>query len=78
MRRAVRALLWIGNAAALHSQHDIYGEMVLALTPIFLDERLWAERSPAALRLIDGLTQRPFRSPGYRSVRRHVSNRRLR
>src|SRR6185436_17110243 len=39
----------IGNAAALHSQHDIYGEMVLALTPIFLDERMGAERSPAAL-----------------------------
>ena len=39
----------IGNAAALHSQHDIYGEMVLALTPIFLDERMSAERSPAAL-----------------------------
>jgi GH15 family glucan-1,4-alpha-glucosidase len=38
----------IGNAAALHSQNDIYGEMVLALTPIFLDERLSAERSPAA------------------------------
>ena len=38
----------IGNAAALHSQHDIYGEMVLALTPIFLDERMSAERSPAA------------------------------
>src|SRR5439155_25846999 len=27
----------IGNAAALHSQNDIYGEMVLALTPIFVD-----------------------------------------
>ena len=39
----------IGNGAALHSQHDIYGEMVLALTPIFLDERMSAERSPAAL-----------------------------
>ena len=45
----------IGNGAALHSQHDIYGEMVLALTPIFLDERMSAERSPAALRLIEEL-----------------------
>ena len=35
----------IGNGAALHSQHDIYGEMVLALAPIFLDERMSAERS---------------------------------
>ena len=28
----------IGNAAVLHSQHDIYGEMVLALTP-----RMWGD-----------------------------------
>ena len=48
----------IGNAAALHSQHDIYGEMVLALTPIFLDERMSAERSPAALRLMEGLARK--------------------
>ncbi|MGA9061846.1 MAG: glycoside hydrolase family 15 protein [Terracidiphilus sp.] len=48
----------IGNAAALHSQNDIYGEMVLALTPIFLDERMSAERSPAALRLIEDLARK--------------------
>jgi GH15 family glucan-1,4-alpha-glucosidase len=48
----------LGNAAALHSQHDIYGEMVLALAPIFLDERMSAGRSQAALRLIEGLTKR--------------------
>jgi GH15 family glucan-1,4-alpha-glucosidase len=48
----------IGNAAALHSQHDVYGEMVLALTPIFLDERMSAERSPAALKLIEGLARK--------------------
>ena len=47
----------IGNAAAQHSQNDIYGEMVLALTPIFLDERMSAERSPAALQLIEGLAR---------------------
>ncbi|MHB8419557.1 MAG: glycoside hydrolase family 15 protein [Myxococcales bacterium] len=29
----------VGNAAALHRQHDVYGEMVLALGPLFLDER---------------------------------------
>src|SRR6185369_17623434 len=51
-------------AAALHSQHDIYGEMVLALTPIFLDERMSAERSPAALRLIQGLTQKAISLAG--------------
>jgi len=54
----------IGNAAALHSQHDIYGEMVLALTPIFLDERMSAERSPAALRLIEGLTRKAISLAG--------------
>lgn len=48
----------IGNAAAKHSQHDVYGEMVLALNPIFLDERMSAERSPAALKLIEGLARR--------------------
>jgi len=48
----------IGNAAALHFQNDVYGEMVLALTPIFLDERMSAERSPAALRLIEGLARK--------------------
>jgi GH15 family glucan-1,4-alpha-glucosidase len=54
----------IGNAAALHSQHDIYGEMVLALTPIFLDERMSAGRSPAALTLIEGLTRRAISLAG--------------
>jgi GH15 family glucan-1,4-alpha-glucosidase len=48
----------IGNAAALHTQNDIFGEMVLALTPIFLDERMNAERSAAALRLIEGLSEK--------------------
>ncbi len=54
----------IGNAAALHSQHDIYGEMVLALTPIFLDERMGAERSTAAFRLIEGLAQKAISLAG--------------
>ena len=54
----------IGNAAALHSQNDIYGEMVLALTPIFLDERMGAERSPAALRLIEGLARKAISLAG--------------
>lgn len=54
----------IGNGAALHSQNDIYGEMVLALTPIFLDERMNAERSPAALRLIEGLARKAISLAG--------------
>ena len=54
----------VGNAAALHSQHDIYGEMVLALTPIFLDERMSAERSPAAFRLIERLARKAISVAG--------------
>ena len=54
----------IGNGAALHSQNDIYGEMVLALTPIFLDERLTEERSPAALKLIEGLARKAISMTG--------------
>jgi len=54
----------IGNAAVEHSQHDIYGEMVLALMPIFLDERMSAERSPAALRLIEALARKAISLAG--------------
>src|SRR5438876_5032817 len=35
----------VGNGAAKHTQNDVFGEMVLALAPIFLDERFSAERS---------------------------------
>jgi GH15 family glucan-1,4-alpha-glucosidase len=42
----------IGNGAALHEQHDIFGELLLALAPIFHDERFGAERSPATLDLV--------------------------
>ncbi len=48
----------IGNGAAIHLQHDIYGELVMSLTPMFLDERMYAERSPAALKLMEGLARR--------------------
>jgi GH15 family glucan-1,4-alpha-glucosidase len=30
----------VGNAAYTHHQHDVYGEMVLAIAPIFFDRRL--------------------------------------
>jgi GH15 family glucan-1,4-alpha-glucosidase len=48
----------IGNGAALQSQHDIFGEMVLALAPVYLDERFSAERSPATLALLERLAAR--------------------
>jgi GH15 family glucan-1,4-alpha-glucosidase len=47
----------VGNAAAVQAQYDVFGEMVLALTPIFLDERFNAERSPAALKLLEGMAR---------------------
>jgi GH15 family glucan-1,4-alpha-glucosidase len=54
----------IGNGAAYHLQNDIYGELVLALAPIFLDERMRAERSPAALQLMEGLARRAVEVAG--------------
>ncbi|OGT82159.1 MAG: hypothetical protein A3H91_15430 [Gammaproteobacteria bacterium RIFCSPLOWO2_02_FULL_61_13] len=47
-----------GNGASLHRQNDLFGEMVLALVPIFADERFSAERSPAALNLIERLARK--------------------
>jgi len=54
----------IGNGAATHLQNDIYGELVLALTPVFLDERMSAERSPAALQLVEGLARKAISLAG--------------
>ncbi len=48
----------IGNGAAEHLQNDVYGEMVLALIPIFFDERLGAERSPITLSLLEALARK--------------------
>lgn len=54
----------IGNGAAEHLQHDIYGELVLALSPIYLDDRMVAERSPATLQLMEGLARRAMSVAG--------------
>ena len=48
----------IGNGAALHKQHDVYGELVMALAPVFLDERFEQERTPATLDLLVRLARR--------------------
>jgi GH15 family glucan-1,4-alpha-glucosidase len=48
----------IGNAAAFHEQHDIFGELVLALAPVFHDERFSAERSSATRDLLFRLARR--------------------
>lgn len=47
-----------GNAAAQHRQNDIFGEMVLALTPLFLDDRFRHEQSRAALDLVTRLARK--------------------
>jgi GH15 family glucan-1,4-alpha-glucosidase len=48
----------IGNGAANHAQHDIYGEMVLAISPVFFDERFLLERSKSTLELLERLARR--------------------
>ncbi len=48
----------VGNGAATHLQHDVFGEMVLALSPVFLDERFGNERTPATLELLKGLARK--------------------
>jgi GH15 family glucan-1,4-alpha-glucosidase len=48
----------VSNGAAKHVQNDIFGEMVLALTPVFVDERFHAERSSAALELVERLARK--------------------
>jgi GH15 family glucan-1,4-alpha-glucosidase len=54
----------VGNAAARHVQNDVFGEMVLALAPVFLDERFSAERSKAALELLIRLTRKAVEQAG--------------
>lgn len=54
----------IGNAAALQTQNDVFGEMALALTPIFLDERFNAERSPAVLKLVEAMARKAISLAG--------------
>jgi GH15 family glucan-1,4-alpha-glucosidase len=48
----------VGNDAVGQVQHDIFGEIVLALSPIFHDDRFSSERTPAALNLIWRLSDR--------------------
>jgi len=48
----------VGNGAARQRQNDVFGEMVLALSPVFLDERFSAERSPATLDLLQRLARK--------------------
>jgi GH15 family glucan-1,4-alpha-glucosidase len=54
----------VGNAAARQRQNDIFGEMALALSPVFLDDRFDAERSPATLALLTRLAQKAIAVAG--------------
>jgi len=54
----------VGNGAALHLQHDVYGELVLALAPVFLDRRFAAEQTPAVLELLVRLARRGIEAVG--------------
>jgi GH15 family glucan-1,4-alpha-glucosidase len=54
----------VGNGAVTHVQHDIFGELVLALAPIFLDERFSEERSAASWKLLERLAARAVKVAG--------------
>jgi GH15 family glucan-1,4-alpha-glucosidase len=48
----------VGNAAAAHRQNDVFGEMVLALTPLFLDARFREQVTPPVLDLVTRLARK--------------------
>lgn len=54
----------IGNGAATHHQHDIFGEMVLALAPVFMDDRFKAEQTKATMDLLFSLTRKAIKVAG--------------
>jgi GH15 family glucan-1,4-alpha-glucosidase len=54
----------LGNGAALHKQHDVFGELVLALAPVFLDSRFESERTRETLDLIERLARRAIAVAG--------------
>ena len=61
---AAKGPVRLGNAAALHQQHDVFGEMVLALAPIFMDDRFSAERTRSALDLVERLARKAIAVAG--------------
>ncbi|MDX2183200.1 MAG: glycoside hydrolase family 15 protein [Gemmatimonadaceae bacterium] len=54
----------VGNAASLHHQHDIFGELVLALTPMFVDARFGDQATGRALDLVRRLAHRAITVAG--------------
>jgi GH15 family glucan-1,4-alpha-glucosidase len=55
----------VGNQAAEQRQGDIFGETVLALAPIFLDDRFRDEQLPQALDLLVRLTRKAVAVAGH-------------
>jgi GH15 family glucan-1,4-alpha-glucosidase len=53
-----------GNAAAAHRQNDVFGEMVLAVTPMFLDARFSDQATPQVLDLVTRLARRAIAVAG--------------
>ncbi len=47
----------VGNGAAVHTQNDVFGELLLALSPLYLDDRFADERSRETLGLIERLAE---------------------
>jgi GH15 family glucan-1,4-alpha-glucosidase len=54
----------VGNGAAAHTQNDVFGEMVLALSPVFLDDRFESERSRDVLSLLERLARKAISVAG--------------
>jgi GH15 family glucan-1,4-alpha-glucosidase len=54
----------VGNAAFEHVQNDVFGELVLALAPAFLDERFSAEQTHASFDLLKRLANRALAVAG--------------
>ena len=54
----------VGNGAALHTQNDVFGEMVLSLVPIFFDDRYSSDRSKASLKLLENLARKAISLAG--------------
>jgi hypothetical protein len=56
----------VGNGAAKHQQHDVFGEMILALSPLFLDARFREQVTTPVLDLVTSLV-----SPDIREANRN-------
>lgn len=54
----------VGNGAAIHEQFDVFGEMVLALAPLFLDLRFREQVTTEVLELITNLSRKAIQVAG--------------